>query len=103
VHVAHAVQKYILDLILATRSHRHIALGASPRAGVALLGASQAAAAIDGRAYATPDDIKNVAPLVLPHRLLLQPQAEIDGVRTSSVIDDLLKSVAVPKSETETP
>ena len=101
VHVSAAVQKYILDLVIATRSHRHIALGASPRAGVVLLAASQAAAAIDGRAYATPDDVKSVAGLVLPHRMLLQPQAEIDGVRAASVVAELLNSVPVPRSETE--
>ncbi|MFN2449892.1 MAG: AAA family ATPase [Candidatus Baltobacteraceae bacterium] len=97
VHVAAPVQRYILDLTVATRSHRHLALGASPRAGVALLGAAQAAAAIDMRAYATPDDVKSVAPLVLAHRLLLQPQAEIDGVRTAGVVEEILSSVAVPR------
>ncbi len=97
VHVAAGVQTYLYDIIAATRSHRHVALGASPRAGVALFAAAQAAAAIDERTFATPDDVKSVAPLVLPHRLLLQPQAEIDGVRATSVIDDILSTVPVPR------
>jgi MoxR-like ATPase len=97
VHVSTAVQRYILDIIAATRAHAHLALGASPRAGVALLTASQAAAAIDSRDYATPDDVKTVAPLVLPHRLIVQPQAEIDGVRSSSVVEQVLQSVPVPR------
>ena len=97
IHVAPPVQRYILDLAKATRSHRHLALGASPRAAVAVLHASQSSAAIDGRDYVTPDDVKRVAPLVLPHRLLLQPQAEIDGVRASAVVAELLGSVPVPR------
>jgi MoxR-like ATPase len=87
----------VYALIAATRSHRQLTLGASPRAGVALLLAAQAAAAIDGRAFATPDDVKAVAPLVLPHRLIVQPQAEIDGVRAAAVLDELLAGVAVPR------
>ena len=100
VHVAPPVRRYILDLTKATRSHRHLALGASPRAAVAVLHAAQAAAAIDARDYVTPDDVKRVATLVLPHRLLLQPQAEIDGVRASAVVSELLGSVPIPR---ETP
>jgi MoxR-like ATPase len=98
VHVSAAVQRYVLDVIEATRAHRRLSLGASPRAGVSLLVAAQAAAAIDARDYATPDDVKSVAPLVLPHRLIVQPQAEIDGVRASSVVEEILHSVAVPRS-----
>jgi MoxR-like ATPase len=97
VHVAAGVQRYIYTIVAATRAHRQLALGASPRAGVALLLASQAAAAIDARAFATPDDVKTVAPLVLPHRLIVQPQAEIDGVLAAGVIDEVLQSVPVPR------
>ncbi len=97
VHVALPVQRYVLSLIQSTRGHRHLSLGASPRAGVCLLLAAQAAAAIDGRDYATPDDVKSVAKIVLSHRLLLQPQAEIDGVRTGDVVEQVLASVPVPR------
>ena len=97
VHVADPVQRYIYDLIAATRAHRRLTLGASPRAGVALLVASQAAALLDGRSYVTPDDVKRAAPFVLPHRLIVEPQAEIDGVRPSAVIDEILNSVPVPR------
>lgn len=97
VHVSAAVQRYIYDVVSATRGDRQLSLGASPRAGVSLLFAAQAAAAIDGRAYATPDDVKDVAPLVLPHRLILQPQAEIDGTRAREVLDRVMLTVPVPR------
>jgi MoxR-like ATPase len=100
VHVAGAVQRYILDVIAATRAHRRLTLGASPRAGVSVLIAAQAAAAIDGRDYATPDDVKLVAVLVLTHRLIVQPQAEIDGLRATDVLDEILNAVPVPREST---
>ena len=97
VHVANAVQRYVLDIVEATRSHRRLSLGASPRAGVSMLIAAQAAAAIDARDYCTPDDVKTIAPLVLPHRLIVEPQAEIDGVRASAVVEEILQTVPVPR------
>jgi MoxR-like ATPase len=99
VRVAAPVQQYIYDLIAATRSHRGLSLGASPRAGVSLLGAAQASAAIDGRDYATPDDVKDVAALVLPHRLIVAPQAEIDGVTAVKVVREILESVPIPRED----
>jgi len=100
VHVSAPVQYYVLDVVAATREHRRLALGASPRAAVALVTGAQAAAAIDARDYATPDDVKLVAPLILPHRLIVQPEAEIDGVRASGVLDEILHSVRVPRENT---
>ena len=97
VHVSAGVQQYVLDIIEASRAHRRLALGASPRAGVALLVGAQACAAIDAREYATPDDVKTVATLILPHRLIVAPQAEIDGVRASTVVDEVLNAVPVPR------
>jgi MoxR-like ATPase len=97
-HVSPSVQKYIYDIVAATRSHIQLALGASPRAALSLLIASQAAAAIAGRAYATPDDVKDVAQLVLAHRLLVQPHAEIEGVRAHDVLADVLRTVPVPRA-----
>jgi len=97
IHVAAPVRQYIYDLVAATRSHRGLSLGASPRAGVSLLGAAQASAAVDGRDYVTPDDVKDVALFVLPHRLIVAPQAEIDGVTASKVVRQVLESVPVPR------
>jgi MoxR-like ATPase len=97
VHVSAVVQRYIFEIVAATRADRQLSLGASPRAGVAILLAAQASAAIDGREYATPDDVKDVATLVLPHRLIVQPQAEIDGTRSRDVLDRILLSVPVPR------
>ena len=70
---------------------------ASARAGVSLLVAAQAAAAIDGRAFATPDDVKDVAAFVVPHRLIVAPQAEIDGVRAGAIVAEILQTVPVPR------
>ena len=97
VHVAGTVQQYVYELVAATRSHRGLSLGASPRAGVSLLTAAQASAAIDGRDYATPDDVKDVAAFVIPHRLIVAPQAEIDGVTASKVMHEIMESVPVPR------
>ncbi len=97
VHVARELQEYVYRIVAATRSTARLTLGASPRAGVSLLHASQAAAAIDGRDYVTPDDVKAVAPLVIPHRLIVQPEAEIEGVDASAVLAEVLGAVPVPR------
>src|SRR5690348_15839592 len=101
VHAAPEVVQYVHDWIAATRAHRGLSLGASPRAGVSLLNAAQAAAAIEARDFATPDDVKDVAPIVLPHRLIVAPQAEIDGVTAGRVVHELFESVAVPRDKTD--
>ena len=98
VHVGDEVRAYIYAIAAATRSNPRLALGASPRAGVSLLLAAQAAAAIDGREFATPDDVKDVAPLVLPHRVIVAPEAEIEGAAAASVIAEILGSVPVPRA-----
>ena len=97
VHVAPEVRAYAYAVATATRAHPRLALGASPRATVTLLVTAQAAAAIDGRDYATPDDIKDVAQPVLAHRLIVQPEAEIEGATATSVLGDVLASVPVPR------
>jgi MoxR-like ATPase len=97
VHLSDGVRQYVYRIVAATRSHPRLTLGASPRAGIALLLASQAAAAIDGRAFATPDDVKDVAPFVLPHRLIVAPESEIEGTRASNVVQEILASVPVPR------
>jgi MoxR-like ATPase len=97
VHVSEAMQAYIYTIVARTRSAPDIALGASPRAALALLVAAQAAAALDERDFATPDDVKAVAPLVLPHRLIVRPEAEVEGVTPEGVLDRVLAAVDVPK------
>ena len=99
VYVVDALQAYMYAIVARTRSATDVALGASPRALLALLVASQAAAIVDGRTYATPDDVKAVAPLVLAHRLIIRPEAEIEGVTPERVIERILASVEVPKVE----
>jgi MoxR-like ATPase len=96
-HVSDQVQRYVYRIVEETRRSSRLTLGASPRAGVALLLASQAAAAIDGRDFATPDDVKDVAPLTLPHRVIVHPEAEIEGARAADVVSDILGAVPVPR------
>ncbi len=91
------VQKYIVDIVRKTRSHASILYGASPRASVALLLCSKALAAIRGRDFSTPDDVRDVSLPVLRHRLALRAEAELDGATTDAVIADIIKTVEVPR------
>lgn len=96
-HVADPVREYILDLVRATRDSPDVEYGASPRATLAFLNASKAAAAIDGRSYVIPDDIKELAHPVLRHRLVLSTDAELGGESVDDLISGLLDSVPVPE------
>jgi MoxR-like ATPase len=100
VHVAPGLQRYVLDIVRHTRDSADVSLGASPRAGIQLLLAAQAAAAIDGRNFATPDDVKCAASSVLAHRLLVRPEAEVEGLLPEDVIKRALDAVPVPKDVT---
>ena len=91
------VLDYLTTLVRATRDYRPLALGASPRATVALLQASKATALIQGRDYFTPDDIKSVALPVLRHRVLLRPEIELEGSSTDRVLTTLLASIEPPR------
>jgi MoxR-like ATPase len=91
------VQRYIVEVIRKTRSHPTILYGASPRASVALLLCSKALAAIRGRDFVTPDDIRDVSAPVLRHRLALRAEAELDGATTDAVISDIIRTVEVPR------
>ena len=91
------VQKYIVDIVRKTRNHPTILYGASPRAAIALLLCSKALAAIRGRDFPTPDDIRDIAMPVLRHRLALRAEAELEGATTDAVITDILKTVEVPR------
>jgi MoxR-like ATPase len=96
VHVAETLNTYIVDLVGSTRASSDLSLGASPRASLALLRASRAYAASDGRDYVIPDDVKALARAVLAHRLIPAPEADMSGRTPGDVIDELLDSVAVP-------
>jgi len=91
------VQKYIVEVVRRSRTHPNILYGASPRASVALLLCSKGLAAIRGRDFVTPDDIRDIAPPVLRHRLALRAEAELDGATADAVISDILKTVEVPR------
>ncbi len=88
---------YMVDIVRETRIHQSILTGAGPRATQALLLASRACAALSGRDFVTPDDVKTMAPPVLNHRLMLRPEYEIEGLTVEEVIQDILRNVAVPR------
>ncbi len=96
VYVDRLVRQYIVSLTDATRNHREVSLGASPRASLGMFRTSRALALIRDRDYVIPDDIKMLAPGVIAHRLLLSPSARMRGVQSTDVVEDLLTNVAVP-------
>jgi MoxR-like ATPase len=96
VHVEDEVRRYIATLCRATREHDAIELGASPRGTLALFRAGQAVAALRGREYVEPDDVKRVAHAVLVHRVLISPDARLRGRNVEHIIDDLLRTTSVP-------
>ncbi|NOU73590.1 AAA domain-containing protein [Paenibacillus sp. LMG 31458] len=95
--VEESLYNYIATIIRKTRESKRVQLGASPRAGIAVLMASKAWALLDGRTYVTPDDIKLVARPALRHRLLLTPQAELEGGTSDHIIQETLGSIPVPR------
>ncbi len=96
VYVDELVKEYIVALTGATRQHPDVYLGASPRGSLALYKTSQARAAVLGRDYVIPDDIKALAPVTLAHRLIISPSARIKNVAPRTVLDEVLQSVPVP-------
>jgi MoxR-like ATPase len=96
VHVAPSLKGYIVDLAEATRRHRDLAIGVSPRAALGLQRAGRARAAALGRDYVVPDDLKELAFPVLEHRLALTPEAQMRGVARADVLGDAIGSVKVP-------
>jgi MoxR-like ATPase len=93
VFVAEELLDYVLGLVAFTRSHARVYIGASPRAALALVHASKSLALLRGRDYALPDDIRHLAPLVLGHRILMTPDAELEGVHGGQVIAEALDKV----------
>lgn len=94
--ITEPVETYLLELIQATRAHSAIALGASPRAALALEHASQALAALAGRTFVRPDEVKRLAPAVLSHRLILSSQARLRGRAAEQALAEILETVPVP-------
>jgi len=97
VRVEPALRSYLISLVRRTRDWPAISLGGSPRAAVGLFFASRAVAGMDGRDYLLPDDVKAAALPVLRHRILLKPEADLEGLTTDQVLEQILASVEVPK------
>ncbi|MBD2213361.1 MoxR family ATPase [Calothrix sp. FACHB-156] len=97
VKVSEAIIDYLLALVKTSRQHPELALGASPRAAGAWLQTSQAAAWLVGRNFVTPDDVKSVASPLLRHRLILKPEAMLDGLQIDAVIASVINQVPVPR------
>jgi MoxR-like ATPase len=91
------IVSYVVDLVRRTRDDRAIELGASPRASIALLKSAQVIAASQGRAFVTPDDVKPMTLAVLRHRIMLHPDAQLQGVTPDDRITDILRTAPVPR------
>jgi len=96
VHISSAVEEYIVAIVRATRSHPEIELGSSPRGSLGLHRTAQALAAIHGRSFVLPDDIKTLVPYVLPHRLITTSQARLRERGAREIAREILKSVPAP-------
>ncbi len=96
VYIDDRILKYIRDIILKTRNHPQIALGCGPRASLVLMKCSKARAAILGRIYVTPDDVRALSMPALNHRILLKPEAELEGLDVKSVIKSILEEIPIP-------
>jgi MoxR-like ATPase len=96
IHVDEKVRRYMLEIIHASRTDEHIALGGSPRASMALFRTSQAMAALRGRNYVMPDDVKRVVTSVLCHRIILKPESRLRKVTPEHVVNELVAEIAVP-------
>src|SRR5947209_4079017 len=99
VHVDGSLERYILDTVRATRSHPDIAIGASPRGSLALYKTAQALAALRGRDYIVPDDVKEMVPLTLPHRIIVRPESQIRGRDAPGNVADTLPNTLLDIGE----
>ena len=99
VHVVESVRRYILNIVRATREHPALGLGASPRGSLALFHAAQANAALHGRDFVIPDDVKHIAVTCLAHRIAVNPENILSGETTTGVLQELLKAIEVPLAE----
>jgi MoxR-like ATPase len=99
VHVSDAIEGYIVDLVTATRDSKRLAVGASPRGSLALLKLSRAKAAVDGRDFVVPEDVKAVAVPALAHRLTLRPELWVQRIRGEDIVAEALETVPTPPAE----
>jgi MoxR-like ATPase len=99
VYVDDKVRRYLMQIVHDTRAHDDIGLGGSPRASIALFRTSQAMAALRGRSYVLPDDVKKVAASVLTHRIILRPESRLRKVTASALVDEIIAEIAVPTLE----
>jgi MoxR-like ATPase len=97
IRLAEPILEYIVDLVRATRDHSSVLHGASPRAASQLAAAVRTLAALDGRAYAIPDDVKMLVGSALRHRIVLAPSAEVEGLSADTVLEQIVQSVAAPR------
>ncbi|MEO1655391.1 MAG: magnesium chelatase, partial [Bacteroidota bacterium] len=97
IYIKDDILDYIAELIYNTRNHGDLFLGASPRASLSISKASKALAAVRGRDFVTPDDVKFVLKPVLNHRIILSPDKELEGMEPEDVVDDIVQKVEVPR------
>ncbi len=90
------IRRYITQIVAETRKHDHVLLGVSPRGSIALMKASQTQALLEGKAFVTPEHVKEMAKEVLAHRLLVRPQSRLKGVKAGEIIEEILRAVEVP-------
>jgi MoxR-like ATPase len=96
IHVDEKVRRYLTQIVHETRSHDDLSLGGSPRASLALFRTGQAMAAILGRQFVLPDDVKRVAPSVLTHRLIVRPESRLRKVTSAAIVEEILSEIPVP-------
>jgi MoxR-like ATPase len=97
IHVSEALTAYVLDLANASREHAHLSLGLSTRGALALVKSARIVAGLRGAEFATPDDVKEAALWVMAHRLVLTPEASLEGISDSDVVRSLLADTPVPR------
>ncbi|MEM3587647.1 MAG: MoxR family ATPase, partial [Candidatus Jordarchaeaceae archaeon] len=96
VYVAPEIMEYIRDIVIRTRRNPQVLLGGSPRASIVLMEGAKARAALNGREYVIPDDVKAIAQQSLNHRLILRPEAELEGVSVNRIIASIIGEIQVP-------
>ena len=102
VHVHEKIRRYITEIVHASREHEDLTLGGSPRASIALFRTAQATAAVRGRNYVQPDDVKRMAAAVLTHRLIVRPESRLRKVTAAAIVEEILSEVPVPTMSAET-
>lgn len=97
VEVEKSIQEYIAKTVCTTRNHPMLYLGASPRASISILNAAKAKAALSGRDFVIPEDVKYVAPLALRHRVVVSPEKEMEGITPTYIIKEIIESIEIPR------